>query len=85
MNVNGDSKDPRLFGEVGDLEGSGGCPIELYYFYLTTDRPYMTGQEALRIIDRLLDQHQRGSLKTIQAAIVSQVWIGDSIKRSLES
>jgi WD40 repeat protein len=38
----------------------------------------MTGQEALRIIDRLLEQHQRGSLKTIQAAIVSQVWKGDS-------
>ncbi len=48
----------------------------------------MTGQEALRIIDslserlrqRLLDQHQRGSLKTIQAAIVSQVWKGDSYR-----
>jgi hypothetical protein len=38
----------------------------------------MTGQEALRIIDRLLEQHQRGALKTIQAAIVSQVWKGDS-------
>ncbi len=38
----------------------------------------MTGQEALRIIDRLLEQHQRGTLKTIQAAIVSQVWRGDS-------
>jgi ATP-dependent Clp protease ATP-binding subunit ClpA len=38
----------------------------------------MTGQEALRIIDRLLEQHQRGSLKTLQAAIVSQVWKGDS-------
>jgi WD40 repeat protein len=38
----------------------------------------MTGQEALRIIDLLLEQHQRGSLKTIQAAIVSQVWRGDS-------
>jgi hypothetical protein len=45
----------------------------------------MTGQEALRIIDsrfetlcdRLLEQHQRGSLKTLQAAIVSQVWKGD--------
>jgi hypothetical protein len=34
----------------------------------------MTGQEALRIIDRLLEQHQRGTLKTIQAAIVLQVW-----------
>ncbi|WP_310481431.1 NB-ARC domain-containing protein [Chamaesiphon sp. VAR_48_metabat_403] len=40
----------------------------------------MTGQEALRIIDRLLEQHQRGSLKTLQAAIVSQVWNGDSYK-----
>jgi WD40 repeat protein len=40
----------------------------------------MTGQEALRIIDRLLEQHQRGSLKTIQAAIVSQVWEGNSYK-----
>jgi WD40 repeat protein len=40
----------------------------------------MTGQEALRIIDRLLEQHQRGALKTIQAAIVSQVWMGDSYK-----
>jgi hypothetical protein len=40
----------------------------------------MTGQEALRIIDRLLEQHQRGALKTIQAAIVSQVWKGDSYK-----
>jgi NB-ARC domain len=38
----------------------------------------MTGQEALKIIDRLLEQHQRGTLKTIQAAIVSQVWRGDS-------
>jgi WD40 repeat protein len=38
----------------------------------------MTGQEALKIIDRLLEQHQRGTLKTIQAAIVSQVWKGDS-------
>jgi hypothetical protein len=45
----------------------------------------MTGQEALRIIDsrfetlceRLLEQHQRGALKTIQAAIVSQVWKGE--------
>jgi hypothetical protein len=34
----------------------------------------MNGQEALRIIDRLLEQHQRGTLKTIQAAIVLQVW-----------
>ena len=34
----------------------------------------MTGQEALSIIDRLLEQHQRGSLKTLQAAIVLQVW-----------
>jgi hypothetical protein len=34
----------------------------------------MNGQEALRIIDRLLEQHQRGALKTIQAAIVLQVW-----------
>jgi hypothetical protein len=33
----------------------------------------MTGQEALRIIDRLLEQHQRRSLKTLQAAIVLQV------------
>ncbi|PSB54289.1 NB-ARC domain-containing protein [Chamaesiphon polymorphus] len=41
----------------------------------------MTGQEALRIIDRLLEQHQRGSLKTIQAAIVSQVWKGDSYQQ----
>lgn len=40
----------------------------------------MTGQEALRIIDRLLEQHQRGSLKTLQVAIVSQVWNGDSYK-----
>ncbi len=40
----------------------------------------MTGQEALKIIDRLLEQHQRGSLKTIQAAIVSQVWKGDSYR-----
>jgi WD40 repeat protein len=38
----------------------------------------MTGHEALRIIDRLLEQHQRGALKTIQAEIVSQVWQGDS-------
>jgi putative component of toxin-antitoxin plasmid stabilization module len=29
----------------------------------------MTGQKALRIIDRLLDQHQRGSLKTIQVGL----------------
>jgi hypothetical protein len=34
----------------------------------------MTGPEALSIIDRLLEQHQRGTLKTIQAAIVLQVW-----------
>ncbi len=38
----------------------------------------MTGQEALSIIDRLLEQHQRGSLKTLQTAIVLQVWKGDS-------
>jgi WD40 repeat protein len=38
----------------------------------------MTGKEALRIIDRLLEQHQRGTLKTIQAEIVSRVWKGDS-------
>jgi DNA-binding NarL/FixJ family response regulator len=40
----------------------------------------MTGQEALRIIERLLEQHQRGSLKTLQAAILSQAWKGDSYK-----
>jgi WD domain, G-beta repeat/NB-ARC domain len=40
----------------------------------------MIGQEALRIIDRLLAQHQRGALKTIQASIISQVWKGDSYK-----
>jgi hypothetical protein len=34
----------------------------------------MTGQEALRIIDRLLEQHQRGSLNTLQAEIVSKIW-----------
>jgi len=34
----------------------------------------MTGQEALSIIDRLLEQHQRGSLNTLQAEIVSKVW-----------
>jgi WD40 repeat protein len=34
----------------------------------------MTGQEALRIIDRLLERHQRGSLKTLQAEIVSKIW-----------
>jgi hypothetical protein len=34
----------------------------------------MTGPEALGIIDRLLEQHQRGTLKTIQATIVLQVW-----------
>gem|GEM_PF-5822870 len=45
----------------------------------------MTGQEALRIIARLLEQHQRGSLKTLQAAIVSQAWNGDSYKTSPES
>ncbi|WP_373545430.1 NB-ARC domain-containing protein [Chamaesiphon sp.] len=38
----------------------------------------MTGQEALRIIDRLLEQHQRGSLNTLQAEIVSKVWNRDS-------
>ena len=38
----------------------------------------MTGQEALRIIDRLLEQHQRGSLNTLQAEIVSKVWKRDS-------
>ncbi len=38
----------------------------------------MTGQEALRIIDRLLEQHQRGSLNTLQAEIVSKVWRRDS-------
>jgi WD40 repeat protein len=38
----------------------------------------MTGQEALSIIDRLLEQHQRGSLKTLQAEIVSKVWKRDS-------
>ncbi len=34
----------------------------------------MTGQEALSIIDRLLEQHQRGSLNTLQVEIVSKVW-----------
>ena len=34
----------------------------------------MTGQEALRIIDRLLEQHQRGSLNTLQVEIVSKIW-----------
>lgn len=34
----------------------------------------MTGQEALRIIDRLLEQNHRGKLKSIQAAIVLRVW-----------
>ena len=34
----------------------------------------MTGQEALKIVERLLEQHQRGSLKTLQAEIVLQVW-----------
>jgi len=38
----------------------------------------MNGQEALRIIDRLLEQHQRGSLNTLQAEIVSKVWDRDS-------
>ncbi len=38
----------------------------------------MTGQEALRIIDRLLEQHQRGSLNTLQTEIVSKVWNRDS-------
>jgi NB-ARC domain len=38
----------------------------------------MTGPEALSIIDRLLEQHQRGTLKTIQVAIVLQVWKRDS-------
>lgn len=38
----------------------------------------MTGQEALSIIDRLLKQHQRGSLNTLQAEIVSKVWDRDS-------
>jgi WD40 repeat protein len=38
----------------------------------------MTGQEALSIIDRLLEQHQRGSLKTLQAEIVSKIWNRDS-------
>ncbi|WP_373544370.1 NB-ARC domain-containing protein [Chamaesiphon sp.] len=38
----------------------------------------MTGQEALRIVDRLLEQHQRGSLNTLQAEIVSKVWNRDS-------
>ena len=40
----------------------------------------MTGQEAIRIIDRLLEQNQRGTLKTLQGAIVSQVWKGDSYR-----
>ncbi|WP_373542747.1 NB-ARC domain-containing protein [Chamaesiphon sp.] len=38
----------------------------------------MTGQEALKIVDRLLEQHQRGSLNTLQAEIVSKVWKRDS-------
>jgi WD40 repeat protein len=38
----------------------------------------MTGQEAIRIIDRLLEQHQRGSLNTLQAEIVSKGWNRDS-------
>jgi NB-ARC domain len=38
----------------------------------------MTGPEALSIIDQLLEQHQHGTLKTIQVAILLQVWKRDS-------
>jgi WD40 repeat protein len=38
----------------------------------------MTEQEALKIVARLLEQHQRGSLTTLQAEIVSKVWNRDS-------
>jgi hypothetical protein len=34
----------------------------------------MTGQEALRIIDRLLEQNHRGRLKSIQSAVVLRIW-----------
>jgi WD40 repeat protein len=34
----------------------------------------MTGQEALGIIDRLLEQNHKGRLKPIQLAVVLQVW-----------
>ena len=38
----------------------------------------MNGQEALGIIDRILTQNHQGKLKDIQAAVVLQVWNGDS-------
>jgi Pentapeptide repeats (8 copies)/NB-ARC domain len=37
-----------------------------------------TGQEALRIIDHLLEQNQQNTLKDVQSAIVLQVWEGKS-------
>ncbi len=38
----------------------------------------MTEQEALALIDRLLEQHHKGKLKTIQSAVFLQVWAGNS-------
>ncbi len=38
----------------------------------------MTGQEALIIIDHLLKQHQKGTLKDIQSDVILQVWEGHS-------
>ncbi len=38
----------------------------------------MTGEEALGIIDRLLEQNHKGRLKTIQSAVVVEVWAGNS-------
>ncbi len=38
----------------------------------------MTGQEALSIIDHLLETNQQTTLKDVQSAIVLQVWAGNS-------
>ncbi len=38
----------------------------------------MTGQEALTIINHLLEQNKQGTLKDVQSAIVLQVWEGSS-------
>lgn len=40
----------------------------------------MTGHQAIRLIDRLLDQDQQRKLNDIQSKIVLQIWEGDTYR-----
>lgn len=40
----------------------------------------MTGQQAVRLIDRLLDRGQQTKLNDIQSKIVLQIWAGDTYR-----